>query len=395
MAWQGQKDIQTSKYPHMALNLDVWDIAHSGNTVTFKATVRAIVTSGWISYNGVSVSLTGGGSISGNMSVSTGQYVDFGQFNCSINVPSGTTTATVRATLSAGTVASGYAEWTINVGSGGTNPSGLSIVYNSSTWNSINATVSLEHWGGVAGRYLEAIMVTGSSEADFNTITADNWYLQPGKGRFTWAKQTTAYSETYDMRPDNYTNTFGSPLSMKGMRKYYLAVWANNSADLSTPYLDTTVRYLPPAPGQFTYTDPGGSGTKTYPVTFTGVTANNIDTYTQSQLSRTIRYKINNGAWVYVDNATIAPIDFVSLFSVTVPAGSVATIEGWFTYMSNSEVTTITIANTNASAHFYSPLNSQAKETIKFYSPVNGVAKKALKIYASEGGVAKKVYEDV
>lgn len=282
--------------------------------------------------------------------------------------------------------------WTITFGSGGTNPSGLSVVYNSSTWNSINATSSLQHWGQVPGKELEAIAVTGSSENDFNTITSSNW---DHKGRMVWQKKTTAYSETYNMLPTNISLTFNNPLPLKGMRRYYLAAWANNSIGLSAGYIDMTLRYLPPAPGQFTYTDPGGSGTKTYPVTFTGVPANNIDTYDQAWLSRTIRYKINNGAWTYVDNATIATLDFVSAFNISVPAGSIATIEGWFTYRSNSEVTTITLANTNARTHFYSPLNGQAKETIKFYSPLNGRSKKTLKIYGSEGGVTKKVYEDV
>lgn len=395
MAWQGQKDIQTSKYPHMALNVDVWNIVHSGNTLTFSATVRAVVTSGNIYYNGVSVSLTGGGSITKNMNpVSTGGYVDFGTFNCSASVPASTTSYTITASLSAGSVASGSAQWTITFGSGGTNPSGLSATYNSSTWNSVNATVSLQHWGGVAGKELEAIMVTGSSDADFNTITDSNWYLQPGKGRYVWRKQTTAYSETYNMLTSNITTTFGGPTTITGMRRYYLAAWANSSISKSAGYIDMTVRYLPPAPAQFTYTDPGGAGTKTFPVSFTGVPANNNPDYDPAYLTRSVRYRVGDDPWTVVDNDAVATLDSVTSFNVAVPAGKVATVEGWMAYHGmQSDIRTITLANNNLPAVLYGSVNGQSKEIKKLYGSFGGQTKEIKKLYASVGGVTKKIFE--
>jgi hypothetical protein len=395
--WQGQKDIQTSKYPHMALNLNVWDVVHSGSTLTFKATVRAVVTSGNIYYNGVTVSLTGGGSITKNMNpVSAGGYVDFGTFNCTVtNVSASTTSYNIAASLSAGSVASGSASWSINIGSGGSAPTGLSVIYKSSTWNSVSTTVTLQHWGGVAGSRMSTYFVTGSSASDFLTVNSSNW---KSKGRYVWNINTTAYSTDFNnLTQQGATAYADSPRSMQGLVHYYLGCRADNSVGLVTEMLDTSVvRYLPPAPPQFSYTDPGGQGAKVYPVAFAGVAANNASVYDTANLTRTIRYRIGNGSWVYVDNDTVAAVDLVTNFSVTVPVGSTATIEGWMTYHGmQSEIRTITLSNTSSSVALYGSVNGGTKKLGPVYASVNGRTRKLKKIYASVGGVTKKVYEDV
>lgn len=395
MAWQGQKDIQTSKYPHMALNVDVWNVVHSGNTLTFSATVRAIVTSGNIYYNGVSVSLTGGGSITKNMNpVSVGGYVDFGTFNCSASVPASTTSYTITASLSAGTVASGSASWVLNFSQGGSLPSGVTPIFNSSTWNSVNSTTTLSSWGGATPNRLEGIIVTGNGGdwTSFNTITSSNW---TSKGRMVYKKNTSAMSETFNMANSNVSENIDGPIGLKGMRRYYLASWAVNSVG-GVGNIDMTIRYLPPSPSQFTYTDPGGDGAKTYPVEFTGVPGNNSSVYDTAELKRTVRYKIDNGNWVYIDNDTVAVIDFVTSFNITVPAGSTATVEGWMMYYGmQSEVSTITLSNTNSAVALYGSVGGQTKKLGPVYASVNGRTRKLVKIYASVGGVTKKVYEDV
>lgn len=168
--WQGQQDIQTSKYPHMALNLNVWDIARSGTTLTFKAQVRVVVTSGNISYNNASVSVTGGGSTSVNIQKSTGGYVDTGTFNCTItNVSTSATTYNVSASLSAGSVASGTATWTLDIGSGASAPSGLTATLVSYTDTSAKIAIHIDSYGtpdNNPGRYIEASVLGSSSYYD-------------------------------------------------------------------------------------------------------------------------------------------------------------------------------------------------------------------------------------
>lgn len=168
--WQGQRDIQTSKYPHMALNLNVWDIARSGTTLTFKAQVRVVVTSGNISYNNASVSVTGGGSTSINIQKSTGGYVDTGTFNCTIaNVSTSATTYNVSASLSAGSVASGTATWTLDIGSGASAPTGLTATLISYTDTSAKIAIHIDGYGtpdNNSGRYIEAAVLGSSSYYD-------------------------------------------------------------------------------------------------------------------------------------------------------------------------------------------------------------------------------------
>lgn len=389
--WQGQKNVQTSKHPNMALNLRIDSINHTGTTLKYTGIVRVICTSGRISWNPASVSLTGGGSKKVNLNLSTGGHADTGTFSCTIsNVSVSTTTYTVTASLDAGSVASGSASWTLQFGASGNPPSGGYITYNSCTWNTINATSGVSSWGGLNGN-IHAMVITGETNGD-----ADSYTSYDHARREFFYNGTSSTSHAFNATDASTSSTYdGTPLSIKGLLHYKLGYYNYNSIG-NTSGIDSTLRYLPPAPSQFTYTDPGGGGTKTYPVTFTGVAANNNSTYDTAELTRTIRYRIDNGSWIYINNATVAAIDFVSSFSVSVPAGSTATVEGWQTYHDvQSEVTTITLANTNQACVLYGSVNGQAKELTKVYASVNGQAKKLVKIYASVGGVAKKIYEDI
>lgn len=392
--WQGQKNVQTSKYPHMALNLRIDSISHTGTTLTYTGVVRVVCTSGYISWNPASVSLTGGGSKNVNLNLSTGGHADTGTFSCTIsNVSASTTTYTVTALLNAGSVASGSTSWTLQFGSGGNPPSGVYINYGSSTWNTITANTGVENWGGTNSGNLRILVVTGSTNGDAAGATEQTTGQYERYAFGGVISSSLTYSATL-RQGEEFWNS-GSPLAFKGLLCYRLFGRAENS--VGTIFVeDSDLRYLPPAPSQFSYSDPGGAGAKTFPVTFTGVAANNHTTYDTDELTRTIRYKIDDGSWTYVDNATVAAIDFITSFNVTVPAGSTATVEGWQTYHGEqSEVSTITLANTNQACVLYGSVNGQAKELTKVYASVNGQAKKLVKIYASVGGVAKKVYEDV
>lgn len=389
--WQGQIDIQTQKYPRVALNLNVWDVVHSGTTLTFKGTVRVICTSGWIAYNNASISLTGGDSQSINLNFGTGGYADSGTFSCTIsNVPTSQGWYNVTASLSAGGVASGSASWTLNIGGGGEAPGGTSITYDGCTWDSISATTSCTSTGGLNIIFASTIVV-GSYNGEIDNLMAwDNAHGIEG-----FSSQPTSAMSFYSLFT-NETCVFKdyNPIPIKGMLHYKLNGSVQNAAG-ATEWFDSTLRYLPPAPSQFTYTDPGGSGTKTFPVEFTGDTVNNHTTYDSASLTRYVRYKIDNGNWTVVENNTNKALDAVTSFNVAVPAGSTATIEGYMTYHNmQSEVSSITIANTNLGCALYGSVGGEAKKLGPVYASVNGQAKKLVRIYASVGGVAKKVYED-
>lgn len=279
-----------------------------------------------------------------------------------------------------------------NLPAGGSAPTGGAIAYNSSTWNSVNITSSVTSWGGLTGNF-QAIVITGSNNGDAANATPTNWNI----GRKLYNKSnvsSSTLSYTVNATDSNVSATYNNPIAIKGLLHYKLAYWNYNSVAVVNG-LDDTLRYLPPAPSQFSYGTPTGSTDLTFPVTFAGVAANNHTTYDSASLNRTIRYKIGNGNWTYVDNATVAAIDYATNFDVTVPAGQVATIEGWQTYHGmDSAVETITISNTNAPVALYGSVNGETKALGPIYGSVNGRAKKLVKIYASVGGVTKKVYED-
>ena len=274
--------------------------------------------------------------------------------------------------------------------SSGTAPTGGSVTFNSSTWNTINATSGVTSWGGLTGN-IHLMVVTGETNGDADSYTSysharrEFHYNGTSSTSYAFSATDSSTSAMYD----------GTPLSIKGLLHYKLGYYNYNSVG-NTSGIDNTIRYLPPAPGQFSYSDPGGGGAKTYPVTFTGVVANNHTVYDAADLDRTVRYKIDNGSWIYIDNATVAALDSVTSFNIVVPVSSTATVEGWMTYHGlRSQVETIVISNTNQAGKIYGSVNGRTKELVKLYGSVNGRTKKLVKVYASVGGVAKKVYEDI
>lgn len=279
--------------------------------------------------------------------------------------------------------------WNLSFDASGSAPSGGYIVRNSQTWNSINATSSITSWNGNAGR-IEAIMLVGATESDFPNINSANWTT---KGRIVWQSNTTALTATFNMLPNNYNLTLDSPLPMKGMRKYYLVNYAVNSFGSNRGWCDWAVKYLPPSPPKFTYTTPSTTGTKVFPVSFSAEASDNATSYDTGNLTRTIRYKVDSGDWVYVKNDEQALIDTVTNFNVSVPASSSATVEGWMTYHGEqSEVKTITLYNGNQPSNVYGSVDGKSKLIQKFYGSVNRRSVEIVKLYGSVDGKSKTLF---
>lgn len=266
-------------------------------------------------------------------------------------------------------------------------PSGASITYNSCTWNSATVTAAVSSTGGATCTFDSAV-VTGTYNGAADSIT--QWQ---GQGR-KWVRNSGGSTVISDATQSGSAN---SPIAIKGLLHYKLGINVINSVGNATAF-DSTLRYLPPAPGQFTYTDPGGSGigTKTYTVNFVGNTTNNHTTYDSAELTRNIRYSLDNGTtWTSVVSAVTA-LDAVTTFTVAVPAGDVAIVEAYEVYHGmSSDVQSISLANTNTPVVLYGSVNGRSKAIKHLYGSVSGESKKIVKLYASVGGVSKKVFEDV
>lgn len=246
----------------------------------------------------------------------------------------------------------------------GSAPSGGYITFNSHTWDSVNLTAGVSSWNGLNGT-LSALIVTGEHNGDANSVTS----LPDHARREYWYGATSNLSHTFTATDDATSGVwYGTPLSIKGLLHYKIAYRNVNSAG-SIEGLDTTLRYLPPSPPAINYTNVTTSGTKTYPVTFTGDPNFNHTTYDTDELTRYVRYKIDDGSWIVVENNTVKTIDAVSRFNVTIPPSSKATVEGYMTYHGQkSETVTVVITNSsNPKARIYGSVNNTSERLAPLY----------------------------
>lgn len=288
----------------------------------------------------------------------------------------GPNTSSVKATL----------RWTLSFSASGSKPSNLSITNVSSTWDSITFT-SGANFGGLNGSNHSAVF-TGSSNGAIDNVTAWGSY-----GRYEFFhdnNQDTSW--TFTGTQANASATYNGPIDLKGMTHYKLGIWTNNAAgEAYTLESGAPLYYTPPAPSIFTYTDPGGEGTKNYSVVFKGDVDKNHTTYDTANLTRTVRYKVNDAAeWTYVVQDQQALIGDETTFTVRIPGSQSAAIEGWQTYHGlQSEVKTLTLYNGNAPSRMFGSVDGYSKLMYKAYGSVNGVSKEMVKAYGSVDGVSK------
>ena len=290
----------------------------------------------------------------------------------------GPNTNSVKATL----------YWTINFSASGSKPSGLSITNVSNTWDSVTFT-SGANFGGLNGSNHSAIF-TGSSNGAIDNVTA--WGSLGRYEYFHDNSQDTSW--TFTGTQANASASYNSPIDLKGMTHYKLGIWTNNAAgETYTLESGAPLYYTPPAPSIFTYTDPGGEGTKNYPVVFKGDVDKNHTTYDTANLTRTVRYKVEGAAdWTYVENAAEALVDAQTTFNVSIPGSKNAMIEGWMTYHGlQSEVKTLTLYNGNPPSRVYGSVDGQSKLCTKMYGSVGGTSVEIVKLYGSVNGKSKSI----
>lgn len=259
--------------------------------------------------------------------------------------------------------------------SGASAPTGLTAEFISSTWNSVTAKASVTGWGGSSSAGLQFVVNSVASDYDHARQAYDVGSGMTGQLTATNSNITWKFDETF-------------PLT--GMRKWYLSGWAKNTANIIATYFDQTVRYLPPAPGNLSYTHT--PDTTNYTLSYVGVPANNISNYDTGSYKKVIRYKTAASDWVTTEYTT--GVGTASTKNIIIPFGATVTVEAWQEYHGEkSEVTTTTITNADSPARLYGSVSGQAKEIRKLYAPLNGQAKEIQKLYASVNGVAKLVYQ--
>lgn len=261
-----------------------------------------------------------------------------------------------------------------------TAPSGLTIAVNSKTWNSANLTGAVGDYGkpkSLNGRKLNIGLATN------NTSGSDALEVQG----------TNISSNTVTVN-QNSTVGGGSGFTFKGMMTVYPYTYANNTKASNITFGNAEV--LPPAPGQLSYSvDP--TDIHLHTITYTGDASKNITTYTQADLTRTVRYADSSDPtnWTYIANDVSAPVGGVTTQQVSLTAGHTYTVEAWMDYMGEqSEVSTVTFTVAPPDGKLYCSMGGQTEQIEHFYGSVNGQTKKIKKLYASVNGVAKLIFED-
>lgn len=258
----------------------------------------------------------------------------------------------------------------------GAAPSGYAVSVTNKTWNSITVAGSIDSYGepeGMSGRRI----VLGASTGDTTESPGlENYFpaVLAGEGTVT-----------------NSSSPWASGFTLKGMLEVYPYIRATNGVKWGA--LFGAAEQLPPAPGILSFSF---DNVDEYQVSYVGSTANNISDYDASELTRTVRYKISGGDWVYIDNESTLPLDTVTSFSATVPYGSTITVEAWMEYRGErSELSTFSVTNGVISRHFYGSVDNKAEAIEHFYGSVNYRSVKIIKIYGSVGGTARGIFEDV
>lgn len=378
-------------------NVYIASVEHTGTNVNvvYRVAFGNRGTAGWSCYfnNGVQVAINGGSwhtIVPGGASivVGGGDYYypsSSGTSSTTITgVPAGSTSATLNIrfrSCNANDCSSTYFDttkgWTLSFDASETPPSGLSYSNQVVTWDSLTATVGVSNWG--SGGNEKILQLKVCNESYVSGVSA--------------LQETSTGSNTATLTVTNMSEQCsgtGTIPNLLGCGTYYPGLYASNGA--AAARLARNAFTTPPAPGILNYTRSGN----VYTFTYRGVPENNNPSYLASLLKRTFRYKINNGNWVYVDNAAQRAIDYENMVAINVAAGTSVTVEGWNTYGVNnlqSEVSTETVTNTDSPVYLYGSVEGEAKKIDKLYASVLDESKELLYLYASVNGEAKRIFE--
>lgn len=266
----------------------------------------------------------------------------------------------------------------------GTAPSGGTVTVTGSTWNSVTLQASGIDYGKPDGISSRGSIVGVTPEA-----SSYSYKREVGLGAVT--------SGTGTVNNSSASGGSAQPFDLKGMLPIYAYLWVNNTVQSAFVEHKSTPYYLPPAPGQLTYTlDSETPTTKTYTVTYVGVAANNVTDYTAADLKRTFRYSTDGGStWTYVDNDATKALTTASSFTITLNAQNTVQIEAYLSYKgTNSDTSSLSITNSSSPVCFYGSVNGETAQVIKLYGSANGETVKIKKLYASVNGVSRLVYDD-
>ena len=375
--WQNEQWVVDRSPGYYNGNIRIDLISHTGTNLHVKGAI-AFCPRGGVStyayyYEDITVTPRGGSAqtiVSGYQRIDSDKHVSFDVTLTGISASSTSTNFTVvfynrsyfNKTLS----------WTLNFDASGNPPSGYSVSDIVPEWDRVTFT-------SIVGS------PNGTLEAHCPSIQKEP--LVGGRQKYENTYNTGTIPSTITSTVSNSSSPINNPTwTIQGCGTYYTGAYAKNNVSSTALYGQGDIVFTPPSPPTIDYTDVTTEGTRTYPVIFTNDPNKNNTDYDVDNLTRYLRYRINDDDWVVVVNNETARIDDISRFNLTLRPGAVATIEGYMTYQGSKSVTTqITITND-------SPV-----DTGILYGSVNSLSKKLNPLYATLGNYfdpRKKILRD-
>lgn len=356
------------------------NVSRSGNTVTLSGMSLSL---SWpaAAYGTYAVSFTvNGTTTSRSVAANTGS---FAVNSTSFGVSSTQTSANVGWSSSDGYSGS----FTVTFPSGDTPPSGASMSFVSSTWNSVTLKGRVTNWGSGTGpsRHFSVIVTSVTGNTDWDGKGRREKYIS---GNSTSDGTATISNSSYDAVLDGGIN-------IRGCLAYKCGMWYGTSV---AGYCvgDYNIRYLPPSPLQtLSKTSESYAGSNKSNVTLS-ITGGNSTNNNNVSVSTQYRYSTNGGSsWTAWAAAGTGTPWTTKTAMIQVPCNTSIQVQARQVYQSQaSETKSLTFTSMKTPVALYVPVSSKSKKAQKVYISVSGKSKKALKIYKGVSGKSKLVYTD-
>lgn len=392
--WQGDVTLQSGGfgYDYFKGNLRIDSITHSGNTVTVTGAFGVHNTGGYSSYYVYPINAAVNGStgyqqvVAGNQWIGTDEWVT-SSVTFSFTAAASATSANIEVlwNYNNGT-ASNSITYTLYFDASQSPPSGASMSYVSSTYNSITVKGKVTNWGmGYSGTPSRHFAILSSNS------TSSSWTGRKEKnvdGTSTSDSQVTISNSNYDAEYDG-------GIDIKGCLDFKVGMWYGTSVG-SGQVGDYTLRHLPPAPLQdisrreapATGSTDQGKASVTFTITGGTSSVNHNKTVTTQY-----RTKYGSNAWSnWQTLGTGAPWDSLQV-TMKFPYSTNVVIQARQVYESlNSEVKELSF--TTIRPPLYGSVNGLTKPIRKLYGSVNGRTVLIKKLYASVNGQTVLIYKD-
>lgn len=362
--WQTEQTLTSwgSYGAHLAGNVRIDSIVHTGTTVTISGAVRCAlrtnsnVASTWS--DAVTGYVTGGSTVSFGGSFSgtkSSPDVRDRSFSATLTTTAAATSISLSVRFAGGNLNT-TKSWTLTMDSGGTAPATPTVSVVSIADTSAVLHVAVSNYGDPAsatGRYLEA------------AILGSNSYGAPYR-----AKKAANVSSA-DITVGNSSSDSGS-LTIVPNTRYYFGGYANNTV-LNANTVGGQILMLP---AYITNVVANDDGTGNITVSVIHGTEGSDDTaYTEYSYDQTTWNAVQDEFHITVHSATTIYIRRENSTGVT-------------------PVYPLSIVPTTT-VKLYGSVNGQAKEVKTLYGSVGGESKKIVKLYGSVNGRAKLIYEDL